>query len=142
MVPQGVIDRFLDDTLEKKVSSVWTESSSTRDYLFVDDSAKAVRAVVDNPANGWNETFNVASGISTSMREILSMIKRVTDGKHEFQYDSSMYGGVRKVAIDTSKFRKAYPQWTGLTPTDEGIAITWRRKIQSAGLTPNEPAQN
>ena len=137
LVPQGVIDRFLDDAVEEKVSSVWVEPSSTRDYLFVDDAAHAVRAVLDNPTNGWNSTFNVASGNSTSIREILSIIKKTTGGRHEFKYDSSKYGGVRHIAIDTTSFRKAYPEWNVLTPIDEGIAITWRRKLmQSSACSP------
>jgi UDP-glucose 4-epimerase len=135
VVPQGVIDRFLDDALEEKVSSVWVEPSSTRDYLFVDDAAKAISAILDDPAKGRNVTFNVASGNSTSMREILLMIRRVTDGRHEFKCENLKYGGVRHIAIDTSGFRKAYPEWDVLTPIDEGITITWRRKlVRSSGL--------
>ncbi|WP_316172290.1 NAD-dependent epimerase/dehydratase family protein [Bradyrhizobium sp. SZCCHNRI3037] len=129
MAPQGVIDRFLDDAVADKVSSVWVDPSSTRDYLFVDDAARAVKAVLERPQDGVNAIYNVGSGRSISMGEILSIIAEVTKGRHQYRFDRSQYAGVDHISIDTSAFRSAYPGWADLTAPERGIATTWERKL-------------
>ena len=49
-----------------------------RDFLHVDDFARAVLSVVE--ANAWGHTFNLGSGVSHSVRDVLEILARAWPG--------------------------------------------------------------
>ena len=128
--PQGVIDVFLDDALNGRISQIWGSLAIERDYLFVDDMASAVSAVLRSPA-GESEIFNVGAGASVALSEIVSLIDTVTSGRHRFELDATKPFGVLRSAIDNSRLHVA----TGWRPTHslaQGIEKTWMRKVALA----------
>ena len=124
--PQGVIDIFLDDALNGRISQIWGSLDIERDYLFVDDMAGAVSAVLQTEA-GVAEIFNVGAGESVALSEVVSVIQKVTDGRHRFELDPAKPQGVKRSAIDSSLIRLK-TGWTSAHSLVEGIEQTWRRK--------------
>jgi UDP-glucose 4-epimerase len=129
--PQGVIDVFLDDALHGRTSQIWGPLEVERDYVFVDDMAGAVSAVL-NSARCENAVFNVGAGRSMALSEIVSLIGTVTQGRHRFELDATKPPGVRRSAIDMSRIKDA-TGWAPAHTLAEGVAQTWRRKLIEAG---------
>ncbi len=129
LLPQGIIDRFLDNTLQGKSSPIWGDVNITRDFLHASDAAKAVIAVLNNADNGLNQTFNIASGQSHSIKDVLDIIHEVTDGKHTYENMQENFAGIKSCQLSNDKFRKAYPAWECKLDLREGIKQTWNGKI-------------
>ena len=128
--PQGVIDVFLDDALHGRISQIWGSLEIERDYLFVDDMAGAVSAVLRDGA-GEGDIFNVGAGASVALSEVVSLIGTVTEGRHRFELDASKPLGVKRSAIDSSRILEA-TGWSPAHTLAEGIAEAWRRKLVEA----------
>ena len=125
--PQGVIDVFLDDALHGRISHIWGSLEIERDYLFVDDMASAVSAVLRSAAQG-DDTFNVGAGRSMALSEVVSLIEKVTEGRHRYELDCTKPSGVKRSAIDSGRIRRA-TGWAPAHSLSEGIELTWRRKL-------------
>ena len=128
-VNQSVIDIFLDDALTGTESRVWAEESSTRDYLHVDDAARAIEAVLDNLPASRNRTFNVASGVDTTLSDILDIVHETTGGRHMFSRVERRTRAPSHTRIDPSRFRRTFAQWERPLSVREGVAIAWHRKL-------------
>ncbi len=75
--PQGVITRLCASVHDGTPLTIWGDGSGTKDYLHYRDFAEAVRAVLAARLTG---VFNVASGQSLSLREIIDLVE-ATAGK-------------------------------------------------------------
>ena len=139
MVKQGAIDVYLDDALAGDVSTVWTSPASTRDYLHADDAARAIEAVLRAPDAARNVTFNVSSGVTTSMADVLATVARVTEGRHRYRMENAASGGPTHTRIDPSRFRAAFGGWPAPIRLEEGIALAWRRKLAHREDAPLSP---
>jgi len=129
--PQGVIDVFLDDALNGRISQIWGSLAIERDYLFVDDMASAVSAVLRQPPE-TSEIFNVGAGESVALSRVVSVIGQVTTGRHRYELDAGKPQGVRRSAIDSGRIRRA-TGWAPAHALEDGVAQTWLRKLGQAG---------
>ena len=134
MVKQGAIDIYLDDALSGEVSTVWADPSSTRDYLLADDAARAIEATLRNPGAARNATFNVSSGVATSMAAVLDTVGRVTGGRHRYRMEGPHHGGPKHTRIDSSRFRGLFPCWPAPISLEAGVRLAWQRKLAHQGL--------
>jgi UDP-glucose 4-epimerase len=134
--PQGVIDVFLDNAIEGRTSEIWGSVDASRDYLFVDDLAESVRLLVLNPNRNSN-IFNVGSGNSHSLGEIIEIIGKITDGRHKFKIVNHQYSGVTNIYLNCEKIYEELG-WKARCDILTGIQRSWdmKRKSQSTlGLT-------
>lgn len=134
MVKQGAIDIYLDDALAGDVSTVWADPSSTRDYLLADDAARAIEATLRNPLAASNATFNVSSGMATSMTSVLDIVGRVTGGRHRYRLASAHHSGPTHTRIDSSRFRALFPDWPAPIALEAGVRLAWERKLAHRGV--------
>jgi UDP-glucose 4-epimerase len=70
--PQGVIPLLYRACHSGTPFTIWGNGSATKDYLHVDDLADGVAAVVKSGVSG---IYNVASGHSLSLREIIDLVE-------------------------------------------------------------------
>lgn len=125
-VPQGVIDHFLDDAVRGVTSQVWGSLEVQRDYIFTDDVAHAVLALLKATRRS-SSIYNVGQSESHSLRQVLSLIGQVTEGQHRFELVKDQYQGVARSSIDCSLLRSAVG-WQPAVSLEEGIALAWQRK--------------
>lgn len=82
----GVISIFLDKLL-KNQPIVVNGGNQTRDFIFVEDVCntliKSMNTLIDKPTNN---NFNVGTGISTSVNQLVSLISKIIDVKPEIIY--------------------------------------------------------
>jgi UDP-glucose 4-epimerase len=132
--PQGVIDVFLDDAIAGRSSVVWGGLANERDYLFVDDLADAVLALLavqDRPSG----IYNLGASQTHSLEEVLAIIGATTAGRHQFTVDAAhAASGVSRSAVTCAHLTQAVG-WQAKWSLAEGIAETWRRKQVGARLS-------
>ncbi len=90
-----------------------------RDFLYVDDAARAVGLLARAGASG---VFNLGSGRAASAGEIADTLARLSGGTVES--DDEPARGVARVCVDSGKLRAATgwaPAWT----LESGLAATW-----------------
>lgn len=126
---QGIIDRCLDDACSGQVTPVWGSLETKRDYLFVDDAAASVLFVLKEPQLSRNQIFNVGSGVSTSLREVLSIIGQVTRGCHAYKVEGGLFSGPLASQIQIGKFLQTFKKWHLSVDLRKGISTTLERKL-------------
>jgi UDP-glucose 4-epimerase len=70
--PQGIIPLFYQACYSGQQVTIWGDGSATKDYLHVEDFAAAVEAALRHRLAG---IYNVASGCSLSLREIIALVE-------------------------------------------------------------------
>src|SRR5881409_4093473 len=73
--PEKVIPRFITQALRDEPLTVHGDGHATRDWLFVDDDAEAIEAVIEAPLDAVaGEVVNLATGVDISVGEIADKV--------------------------------------------------------------------
>lgn len=123
---QGIIPVAIRAAREGQPLPLWGDGTARKDFLHHSDFAAAVRGVVARRLTG---TFNVCSGESHTVREILGLVEAatgrtitITPGPAHFPWD------VHDSLLDNQRLSAALG-WRPAVPLAEGI----RRAAQEAG---------
>src|SRR5262249_54303064 len=102
------------------------DGEQTRDYVYVGDLVEAASRAAASDASG---TWNLGTGIETSVNRLFTMIAAALDYKQKPLYVDQPAGEQRRSVLDGSAVRRDFnlPPWT---PLEKGIPITteWFRK--------------
>jgi dTDP-glucose 4,6-dehydratase len=73
--PEKVVPRFVTQALCGEPLTIHGDGHATRDWLYVDDTASAIEALIDAPLETVaGEVVNVATGTDISVREIARLV--------------------------------------------------------------------
>lgn len=115
---QGVIPIYIERTLRQREFELWGTLHTIRDYIYIDDLAKAIKLCIDK--NISREILNVGSGLGTSLKDIFDEIGEVTNIKTSIKEIPSDVPIVDAIVLDITKLKKL----TGFeisVPLNEGI---------------------
>jgi nucleoside-diphosphate-sugar epimerase len=99
---------------------VLRDPAPRRDFVHVDDVAEAVLAALKHRHTGF-EVFNIGSGCSISVRDLVSLAVRVGGQPAEVRYTSELRRGeIDDVIADVSKAARVL-NWTPGIALEEGI---------------------
>lgn len=128
----ALIRRFHEaarDGVEEVV--VWGTGTPMREFLHVDDMAKASLFVMDlDKATYDRETepmlshINVGTGIDMTIRDLAEKVARVTGYAGRIRFDSTKPDGTPRKLMDVS--RLARMGWTATIPLEEGMRETYQ----------------
>jgi UDP-glucose 4-epimerase len=119
---QGVIAVFLGLVKGGKPLTIWGSGEITRDYIYIKDIVSVlVRALEIAP--DWN-VFNLGSGTGTSLNQLVSVIKEVTQEDIAVTYTEGRSIDVPSNVLDISRVKEAFG-FTPSTSLPEGIKRTW-----------------
>ena len=131
--PEKLIPLIILRALAGDPLPVYGDGSNVRDWLFVDDHARALQAVFERGAPG--ETYNVGGNAERKNIDVVNAICRVLDqvrprgdGKpyaDQITYVTDRPGHDQRYAIDASKIRNDLG-WEPSVTFEEGIARTVR----------------
>lgn len=77
--PQGLISQLCLHHLRRRPISIYVSLDTARDYVFVDDCARMVLALLDHAdSEGGRHTKIMATGQATTLASILGVLKQVT----------------------------------------------------------------
>ena len=137
--PEKLIPLIIIRALNGEPLPVYGDGSNVRDWLFVDDHARALQAVFESGTPG--ETYNVGGNaerknieVVTAICSILDRLRPKADGKYADQitYVTDRPGHDQRYAIDASKIRSDL-NWTPSVTFEQGIeqTVTWYLENQS-----------
>ncbi len=132
--PEKVIPRFITQALRDEPLTVHGDGHATRDWLYVDDDAEAIEAVIEAPlAQVAGEVLNVATGVDISVDEIAEKVLDAL-GKPESlkQHVSERPGQVDRHIGSTEKMH-ALTGWQARTSFDDGLwrTVEWYRENEA-----------
>ena len=118
----GIINWFIELAVAGRPLPVYGDGHQLRDYLHVDDVARALLAAGSDPrADG--QVFNVGSGAGVSFKRMAELVIREAGGG-EVQHLSWPPDAARvetgDFVADVSRIKEVIG-WTPLTPLDEGL---------------------
>jgi UDP-glucose 4-epimerase len=129
-----VLIRWLDCIDRSESPKIFGDGSQTMDFVYVDDVARANVLAMESDAT--DEVFNVASGVETSLLELLQALLRVvgrTDVKPEFGPERAV-NPVRRRLADVTKAERGLG-FRAQVSLEEGLSrlVAWRREILARG---------
>ena len=107
--------------------TLWGSGSPLREFLHVDDMAKAVVLCLDKYDD--SKQINIGSGHEVSIQDLAAKISTSVGFNGEIIWDSSKPDGTLRKVLDSSKINKL--GWKPLISLDQGIASTVEWYLQN-----------
>jgi len=116
----GVVAIFAEAILGGRTPKIRGDGGQTRDYVFVADVVEtAARAL----ASGKNGTWNVGTGVETSVNRLFELLARALDYSGAPEHVPPVPGEQRRSVLDGSAARRDFGL-SAWTPFEEGIERT------------------
>jgi UDP-glucose 4-epimerase len=123
---QGVIGTWLHQIAIGERPVLLGDMTISRDYVYVEDAARAVGAVITKPSPV--HAYNVGSSSTTTLYELLEILRDVTGAEIEptpgppaFEHAT---GGIPLTLLDTTRINED-TGWTPSVRLEEGVSRTW-----------------
>ncbi len=123
---------FISSTIRKVANNekvILSQKNTRRDFLFVDDFVNLLHKILLDFPDGYN-VYNVGSGKSYSLEDILRIIQSIVNKKISIEYDSSLRpNDILEMVADISKVMKEFG-WRPAIDIDVGLRLTIERYSQ------------
>jgi UDP-glucose 4-epimerase len=114
----GVITKFLHRLNEKKSPVIFGDGSQIRDFIFVEDIAKANLSAMLSEINvGF---FNIGTGKTTSILQLAKFLIKLYNLSISPEFSSPLQGDVQKSQADVRKSQKLL-NWKYKVELEEGL---------------------
>jgi dTDP-glucose 4,6-dehydratase len=129
--PEKVLPRFVTQALSGEPLTIHGDGHATRDWLYVDDTASAIEALIDAPLEAVaGEVVNVATGTDISVIEIAELVlDAVGDRSGAMVHLDERPGQVDRHIGSTDKLARL-TGWRASVSFAEGLerTIAWYRE--------------
>jgi len=114
----------------EEVVPVWGTGKATREFLYVEDAARAIRCAVERPSP--EGPVNIGAGFEIPIRELAAIIAEESGFSGELRFDPTKPDGQPRRCLDTTRAREHYG-WEATTPLREGLRTTidWYRTVRA-----------
>jgi nucleoside-diphosphate-sugar epimerase len=115
----NVISLFVWAMASRRSPVLWGDGSQTRDFVYVDDVARAVTLAVSSSATG---VLNVGTGVETNFTSVIEEISRLVDGSFDplrVEIPITIYASRLLASVDRSRDKLGFTSEVSLA---EGIA--------------------
>lgn len=127
----ALIRKFYEAKHNNLPVTVWGTGNARREFLYVDDLADACIFVMNLSDEAYAAQtqptlshLNVGTGQEVSIRELVEIIRKISDFQGEIFYDTSKPDGTPRKLLDVSKLRNL--GWTAQTPLYQGLTLTYQ----------------
>jgi len=103
----GVISRFADDLRSGRTPTIFGDGQQTRDFVFVKDVVQANLLSMRSASVGRGEVFNVATGKTVSLLQLLDTLKMITGIQVVPHFKEARAGDIKHSLADIVKIRNA-----------------------------------
>ena len=126
----GMIAKFHRAKVDNKESVVlWGDGSPLREFLHVDDLAKAVFFSLQHQLE--NHLYNIGSEDEISILELSQLVAKIIGYKGKVNWDSSFPNGTPRKKLDSTRFTKV--GWKPSVSLEKGIINTYNEYKLSLG---------
>ncbi len=126
----GVIYKFIERAINNKPFIIYGDGLQTRDFIFVEDVARANIVALESRKNG---VYNIGTGKSISIKELAYTIARLLGIREpKIIYREPRVGDIRH---SCASIRKAVEElsWSPRVELDKGLSITIKYFSSFAG---------
>ena len=124
----GVVAIFGSRVRAGKALTVFGDGEQTRDYVFVEDVARAnlaaTRAPVSAPESIDSAAFNVGTGVETSVNQLARLMLEVAARTVPITREPARAGELLRSALDCAKAARAW-DWRPAVSLTEGLKRTY-----------------
>jgi dTDP-glucose 4,6-dehydratase len=142
--PEKVIPRFVIQALEDRPLTVHGEGAASRDWLYVEDDAEAIEALIEAELDAVaGEVINLATGVDVSVSRVADLVLAVLGKPPALkEFVDERPGQVRRHVGSTEKAERLLG-WRARTSLEEGLERTvawyrdneaWWRATQAASV--------
>lgn len=117
----AMIRKFHEAKNNQSQVTLWGSGKPMREFLHVDDLAKAVVFAVENRLQ--ESLYNVGYGTDVSIKQLAELIQKTVGHKGAIIWDSDKPDGTPRKLMDSSKLRTL--GWTPQVSLEEGIESTY-----------------
>ncbi len=132
--PEKVVPRFVTQALAGEALTVHGDGAASRDWLYVDDDAAAIEALIDAPLGDVaGEVVNIATGVDLPVLEVAALVlDAVGNPDATVAHVPERPGQVERHIGSTEKMARL-TGWRARTSFVEGLAATvdWYRRNES-----------
>jgi dTDP-glucose 4,6-dehydratase len=132
--PEKVIPRFITQALQDEPLTLHGDGHATRDWLYVDDDAEAIEAVIEAPLDSIaGEVLNLATGVDISINDIADKVLDTLGKPRSLREHVPERPGQVDRHIGSTEKARALTGWHARTPFDEGLArtVAWYRENEA-----------
>lgn len=105
----GVLAKFITLMLRGQAPTIFGDGDQSRDYTYVDNVVQANLRAANAPAERVvGRTFNVATGVRHTLKDVFALLKPITGFNGEPKYDADRIGDVKHSLADISAAREAF----------------------------------
>jgi dTDP-glucose 4,6-dehydratase len=132
--PEKVVPRFITQALRDEPLTVHGDGHASRDWLYVDDDAEAIEAVIAAPIEAVaGEVLNIATGVDIRVADIADRVLAALGKPSSLKtFVTERPGQVDRHIGSTEKIERL-TGWRARTSFDEGLArtIDWYRENEA-----------
>lgn len=115
---QGVIPIFTQKILQGEPIEVWGTGNNKRDYIYVDEVIDAIESVYQY--KGKHRIFNIGTGKSYSILDIIKLIERETKKQAKIRYMNNRKCDLKNSILDVSLINQECG-WKSKMTIEQGI---------------------
>lgn len=121
----GVIYKFLTAALRGEPLTIYGDGGQTRDFVYVEDVARANLAALESGAGG---AFNIGTGASVTINELARMVLEATGSRSPVVHVGPRPGDIRHSRASIARARRLLG-WEPLTDLRMGLekTVEWLR---------------
>ena len=124
----ALIRKFADAVLtNSKTVTVWGSGRPRREFLHVDDLAKAIVICLDKYDS--DQHINIGTGSDITISELAQKISMISGFKGKIEWDSNREDGTLRKVLDIQKITKL--GWTPTITLEQGIKSTIEWYLQN-----------
>lgn len=122
----GVLSIIKDRLVSDKVFTMYGDGNQTRDFTYIDDVIEAMLILLRDPDIKW-DVYNVATGKSTSLNEIIKIFEKVANKNLKIKYEPKRQGDIENSQADVNKIREKVGFNTKIS-LEEGLRKYYSKK--------------
>jgi UDP-glucose 4-epimerase len=124
---QGVIAAWCEALAHGEIITLYGDGKAKRDFVFINDAAEAT-VLAGIQASGPT-IYNVGSGESWSLQDLLETLQRVAERRAGIEHVHARSVDVQATQLDCTRLSKDLG-WRPTTPLENGIRASWDWALQ------------
>jgi CDP-glucose 4,6-dehydratase len=119
-----IIPNTIRLALKNQSPLIWKGSEkATREFLYIEDAVDGYISLVKNIDKTKGEAFNIGSGETTNIEQLVNMILTKINPSLQINFQSKSFPEINHQYLDSQKI-KDYTGWTSNTNLSEGLDET------------------
>lgn len=115
----AAMPHFINQAVQHKDITIFGDGEQTRDFIFVEDVAKANVLASESGAG----IYNIAHGQAITITELANKIKQQLQSKSEIHYGPERAGDIKHSKANAERLKQQWPN-LALTSFDDALAKT------------------